>query len=281
MLSVVVPTRNRAHLLPRLLEALDSQTHPNFEVIVVDDSSEDETQQILAGWEGPHKIALRTDHPSGSYLARNLGWQRARGEIVAFTDDDCLPDPGWLQAMVHALCANPSLMGVQGKTEGERGPIGSHAIRVASPDRLYRTCNIAYRRDAVDAVGGFDARFSGWFEDTALGWRVSQHGPIGYAPDALVVHRAMPRRFLDRFVWRRLLSDEKLLATEYRQFYRCIRGPGFLPTVIVRWLIGSPLKTLWLDLRAGVRHPGAFGILVRDLAKERTELVRTLLDRCF
>jgi GT2 family glycosyltransferase len=207
-----------------------------------------------------------------------LGVDEARGEIVAFTDDDCLPRPGWIRALVDAFQTNGSWLGVQGKTVAEPGPIGSHAIRVSRPNSLYQTCNMAYRRDALTAAGGFDPDFDGWFEDTALAARVLERGPIGFASEALVVHRAVPRRPMGRDEWRQLVRDERLLARRYPAFYRRTRGPAPLAAIIARWLLGSPVKTLIRELPRAGQNPAAFASLARSLLRERLALARVLLE---
>jgi GT2 family glycosyltransferase len=151
-------------------------------------------------------------------------------------------------------------------------------VRVSGPNALYQTCNIAYRRAALELVGGLDLRFRGWFEDTSLAARVLMHGPIGFEPRALVSHRAVQRSPLDRVRWRTLLEDERLLAHAYTSFYRRTRGPGFVATVVARWLLGSPLKTLLRELPRARTQPADYLALVRLLLKERVELVRALLD---
>jgi GT2 family glycosyltransferase len=151
-------------------------------------------------------------------------------------------------------------------------------VRVSRPGSLYQTSNIAYRRDALRAAGGFDVDFIGWFEDTALAARVLRNGPIGFASNAVVVHRAMPRRALGRSDWQALLHDERLLARRYPDFYLRTRGPGPLVTIVVRWVLGSPLKTLLRELQRAVDDPEGFGLLVRSLLEERRTLLRVLLD---
>ncbi|MEA2495152.1 MAG: hypothetical protein QOJ29_3063, partial [Thermoleophilaceae bacterium] len=93
--SVVVATRDRADSLAALLSALAEQTLPreDFEVIVIDDGSTDHTARVLAEAEARGTLQLRIarDEGRGPGAARNRGWREARGEIVAFTDDDCRP----------------------------------------------------------------------------------------------------------------------------------------------------------------------------------------------
>jgi len=272
--TVIIVTCDRPELLEGTMRALARQTLQPFELIVVDHGPSDRTR-LLARREGARYIPA----PESTLAwARQAGVSAAGGDIVAFTDDDCLPDPEWLAHLVQAFRADPSLAGVQGRTVGEAGPVGSHAIDVARLDPLYQTCNIAYRRAALQRAGGFDLRFTGYFEDTALGARVLEYGPIGFAEDVLVTHRAVPRTPLDRARWRILLDDERRLARDYSAFYRRTRGVGFLPTVVVRWLLGSPLKMLVRELPHAGRDPKGYLRLWWLLLRERKDLLAALRD---
>lgn len=273
LVSVVIVTRDRPAMLAGVLESLQGQTWPRREVIVVDHEGGGETGRVA------DSVGARCVSSAGTTLAaaRQAGIDAAQGDIVAFVDDDCLPDAAWLEGLVGALRHEPVLLGVQGRTEAERGPVGSRAIQVLSPNALYQTCNIAYRRDALRRAGGCDLRFAGWFEDTALAARVLEHGPLGFAPGAVVTHRAMPRRPRDRRAWGTLLTDERRLARDYPTFYRRVRGPGFPAVVIARWLVGSPLKKLTRELPRAFTQPAAYLALARSLAAEQIELVRALL----
>ena len=274
LVSVIVVTRDRPEFLAGTMRALAQQTWRRLEVIVVDHAPTERTR-LLARREGARYIP---GAESTLAWARQAGVSAAGGDIVAFTDDDCLPDPQWLAHIVAAFRADPELAGVQGRTVGETGPVGSHAIDVSRLDPLYQTCNIAYRRAALQRAGGFDLRFTGYFEDTALGARVLEYGPIGFADDVLVTHRAVPRRPLDRARWRILLDDERRLARDYSSFYRRTRGVGFLPTVVVRWLVGSPLKTLLRELPRAGRDPKGYMRLWWMLLRERKDLLSALRD---
>jgi glycosyltransferase involved in cell wall biosynthesis len=272
--SVIVVTSDREALLAGALESLLNQTYSPVELIVVDHANRKSTRELAMSRHAKYIAA-----PDVSLAAaRQAGVDAASGEIIAFTDDDCLPRPQWLQALVDTFQLQPHLLGVQGRTQSESGPIGSHAIQVSRPDTLYRTCNIAYRRSALLEVGGFDESFECWFEDAALGARVATRGQIGFQPRAIVVHRARPRRVMDRRLWRTLLADEWRLSRGYPNFYRRTRGPGFLTVVIARWMIGSPLKTLWRDLPHALASPKEFAHFVGALARERIELFHALTD---
>jgi len=195
-ISVVVPTYRRSHLLPGLLEALSCQEGvDDYEAILVDDSSGDETEEVLDRLQSQASFpvrVLRSSRNAGPSRARNLGWRAAKASIVAFTDDDCLPEPRWLAALSEALARSDV---VQGLTEVDpdgavdRGPFA----RTMIIDRFswkFETCNIAYRRDALEALGGFDEHFGFYGEDSDLGWRAAKAGfALGWAPTAVVLHR--------------------------------------------------------------------------------------------
>jgi GT2 family glycosyltransferase len=200
--SVAVPTHNRGTLLERLLVALEKQTLPSeeFEVVVVDDGSADDTAAVLARFRSSTQLnlrTLRTNARRGSAAARNRAWRTATAPVVAFTDDDCVPDPEWLRAGLAAMEDEARI--VVGRTKPPQEQLAlsvqpfSRVMDVESTD-LYETCNVFYRRRELEAVGGFDERFrrpSG--EDTELGLAVRDLGvPAVFAPDAVVLHDVRP-----------------------------------------------------------------------------------------
>ena len=102
LVSVIMPTRNRAERLPRAIASILDQSHPALEVVVVDDGSEDETWDVLTGFEDTRVRPIRGEQ-SGVGAARNRGLDEARGSIVAYLDDDNLMHPDWLRSVVWAL----------------------------------------------------------------------------------------------------------------------------------------------------------------------------------
>jgi len=196
-ISVVVPTYRRAQSLPALIDAFEAQTlsKNDFELIVADDASPDETAAVLDGLARGAHIDLRIVRNAtngGPASARNLGWRAAEAPVVAFTDDDCLPSPQWLEAGL-AASARSSAGIVQGRTlpdPGTREDAWAKTLRIERFSNLYESCNMFYTREILETVGGFDESIRVPFgEDTALGWEARRRGArTAFAPDAIVYH---------------------------------------------------------------------------------------------
>ena len=160
----------------------------------MDDGSVDDTAAVLARVTATTALpltTLRTDG-RGPAVARNVGWRRTDAPVVAFTDDDCAPDPGWLAAAADALAAAPRVGVLQGATRPPDGALeGRWAAtrRIDGPTPFFEACNLVLRREALEAAGGFDERFVMHGEDTGLGWSVLEQGwARGFAADAVVRH---------------------------------------------------------------------------------------------
>jgi len=199
--SVVVPTHDRPERLAAALAALRAQTlAPDaFEVIVVDDGSVTPgTQTVLAEEERRGLLQLRSVRHAparGTSAGRNSGWRAARAPLVAFTDDDCVPQPNWLTEALAVARRHPGHI-VQGRTEpnpaelGHRG-VFSRTISVQTLGPQYEACNILYPSAVLERLGGFDESFGPFSvgEDTDLAWRALEAGErTVFAPEALVFH---------------------------------------------------------------------------------------------
>ena len=200
LISVVVATHDRAQRLRRLLHALGSQTlaADSFEVIVVDDGSPPSTEAVLTEELARGRLALRViSQPValGPGASRNAGWRSARAPLVAFTDDDCVPDSNWLAAARDAHLAHPTAI-VQGRTEPDpeesaNAGLLSRTVRIEALGPQYETCNMFYPRELLEELGGFDEGFGlrPGGEDTDLAWRALDRGrPAVFASDAVVFH---------------------------------------------------------------------------------------------
>lgn len=193
--SVVIPTVDRVALLERCLLGLEQPQGADFEVIVVHDGDRAVTA-LLGRWRDRLPLReLRIDE-RGAVPKRNAGWNVATSPVIAFTDDDCAPAPGWLGAALRAL--GPGVDLVQGRVAPHpndahvRG-VFARTVEVPGPSDLYANANLVYRRTALERVGGFDPAFWGGGEDTDLAWRVlGSGGTAAFAEDALVWHAVRP-----------------------------------------------------------------------------------------
>jgi glycosyltransferase involved in cell wall biosynthesis len=226
--AVVVATRNRADLLLRLLDALGAQRGaPPFEVVVVDDGSSDDTVERVekAAPRLPMPVrVLRQDESTGPAGARNRGWRATDAPLVAFTDDDCVPVPGWLAALAADVDGDGAAAIAAGVTtypadQADRRATWSYWMEDDGTSGHYSTCNVMYRREVLEAVDGFDAegfrhptRRGGRSrcvngEDTDLAWRAIGEGfAATVSPGAVVHHEVFPLR------WREYVRNVPRLA---------------------------------------------------------------------
>ena len=216
--SVVVPSHARHLRLLWLLNALEEQTFSEpWEVIVVHDYDTATSERVLDRHPLAHAGHLRhmaiepgTGSPSRQ---RNIGWRAARGPLVAFTDDDCRPEPDWLERLVAAARAAPGAV-VQGSTRPD--PLESRVFAAPhvrtlhiDPVNAYRqTCNILYARALLERLGGFDERAVAG-EDVGLSLRAEAAGAeIVPAAGARVYHavesHSLPGIVRQNLKWRHL-----------------------------------------------------------------------------
>jgi GT2 family glycosyltransferase len=211
--AVVVPSHDRPLRLRWLLNALEEQTLPRdrWELIVAHDSSGPETAALLAG----HPVAPRAiafEPGPGPAEKRNAGWRAASAPLVAFTDDDCRPPPEWLERLVEAARRRPGAI-VQGRTTpdpDERALLHaapwSRTQEIDPPTVWAQTCNIAYPREVLERLGGFDERLpvaSG--EDTDLAQRAAGDGVPLVAASEAETHHAVDATWMApalRSAWR-------------------------------------------------------------------------------
>lgn len=246
LVSVVVPSCERTALLARCLTALLAQdvAPETFEVVVVDDGPTEATRRLVEAEARRAKPVIRyvaAGPRRGPAAARNLGWRAARGEIIAFTDDDCVPTPGWLRAGLDAL--EPGVAGACGRivvpldgcpTDYERDAAG---LEYSS----FATANCFYRRAALLAVGGFDERFAvPWREDSDVFFSLLERDRrLVRAPDAIVVHPARPAPWGTSIAQQRKSMFNALLYKKHPHMYR-----------------------LWIQSRPPWRYYAALGSLV-------------------
>jgi GT2 family glycosyltransferase len=199
-ISVIVPTHDRPEALRRCLAALAEQRERDFEVIVVDDGGAAPAGPVAAGFAGRMPVVALHQQRTGPAGARNRGAAAARGWLLAFTDDDCRPDPDWLLRLRERCAARPGA-GAGGTTVNElRGAPWAELAQLITdlgyatfnrdPDdaRFFPSNNLALPAAGFHALGGFDPSFR-TSEDRDLCDRWTESGRrLLTAPDAVVRH---------------------------------------------------------------------------------------------
>jgi GT2 family glycosyltransferase len=261
--SVVVPVLNAARTLTATLGALARLSPPPLEMLLVDNGSADGSRELLEAFvtTGAGGEARLLEEPRrGASAARNAGIRAARGEVVAFTDADCLPDAAWLEHLAVPF-ADPTVGAAAGRVMGAPAEsileLFSALYTLRSPETPARharwtpwdggfpTANLAVRRRLLDAVGGFDETLPFYGEDYDLCAALYARGAtIAYTPAARVLHR-------HRTTLRGLARQANGFGRVHAVLLRRHAPMGLwieLPRRSVHWG-GMPVRC-WIDLAA-------------------------------
>ena len=225
--SVVVPTYRRPRLLDRCLAALAAQDLPPeaYEVIVTDDAGCRETRRLVQEWaaRGPmpvHYVPVCCGH--GPAAARNAGWRAAHAPIIAFTDDDCEPVPGWLRAGLAGFVDGVAAVSGRVLVPLPKDPTDYewNAAQLAGSEFVTASC--FFRREALAAAGGLDERFRlAWREDTDLFFTLLSRGArLTHAEDAVAVHPVRPAHWGVSLRQQRKSMYNALLYKKHARLYR-------------------------------------------------------------
>jgi GT2 family glycosyltransferase len=260
-ISVVVCTFNGARTLRDCLSGLAQLNYPDFEVLLIDDGSTDDSAAIASAYE----VTVVSTPNRGLSAARTLGAERATGEIVAYIDDDARPDPDWLRYLAwtylttdHVVVGGPNIA-----PDGD-GPIAfAVANAPGGPVHVLLTddvaehvpgCNLSARRDRMLEIGGFDPRFRAAGDDVDFCWRIQDRGwTVGFNPGAMVWHH---RRNSVKTYWKQQQGygkAEALLEAKWPERYNAVGH--------VSWM-GRLYGNGWteaLGSRAGRIYQGSWG----------------------
>ncbi len=201
LVSVVIPTHNRRGYLAESLDSVRAQTHENWEIVVVDDASDDGTGEWLKSQESERLRAVTLASNSGSTITRNTGLGLARGEYCLFLDDDDLLPEDALALHLEALDGHPEAIATVGCVVGfdENGPLQGGRIRPTPFRRVqhnvwrdvqfwwpYPVTASMFRTAVVRQVGGFNEELVFYGDDTDLWMRLSDLGPVVYMPENVI-----------------------------------------------------------------------------------------------
>lgn len=235
--SVVVPTFKRPDLLSRCLSALLAQNFPKdrYEILVADDAFEREDPfasastrarvEAMGEAAGVRVVYVPVSERHGPAAARNQGWRAAVGDVIAFTDDDTIPDRNWLKEGLALF--TEGVFAVSGKTIVPLPPKPTdYELNESGLERgEFITANCFVRRLVLEKLGGFDERFRmAWREDSDLHFRIlklaGQEASIRRANLAVVVHPVRPAGFCVGLKQARKVLYNALLYKKHPEYYR-------------------------------------------------------------
>ncbi|GAB5392866.1 MAG: hypothetical protein Altm2KO_16140 [Alteromonas macleodii] len=210
--SVIIPVWNDSRRILKCIDALKKQTIPadQFEVIVVDNGSFDNTFEVISGIEG---ITAVQETRTGSYAARNKGLSIANGEFVAFTDSDCVPEPSWLEKLIESARCNPGFGVIAGdmsffideEQKAERYALDYESFFSMKQEQYAKegaciTANWLSAKQVLEQHGCFDANLKSG-GDHEMSKRLSRNGfPVVFCKEAIVNH---PARSFDEILKKR------------------------------------------------------------------------------
>lgn len=285
--SVVICTDGRAAALANTLDCLRYLDGPDFEVCVVQGPTEDGATELLAGWAGRLKHARNPERNLS--VSRNMGIALAAGDIVAFVDDDGLPEPAWLLELLPAF-DDPRVGGAGGLVMDHTGV--SLQYRYASADRLGRAdqgiteppdhfnfpfsfnyphvlgTNSAFRRDALVAIGGFDEEFEFYLDETDVCCRMIDAGWwIKALPNAMVHHKFLPSQIRTNDRVTRVLYP----VLKNKLYFSLVNNRGHYPTATAL----TDMMAFIAENEAALRHHIESGLIeLADLTQFRHDVER-------
>ncbi|MGG6268568.1 glycosyltransferase [Leptolyngbya sp. AN03gr2] len=260
--SVIVPIYNGESDLPALLDCLNAQTYPNFECVLVDNNSNDRTTELLQAAVSDRIRVFNQSQIQSSYAARNLGIQNATGEILAFTDADCRPEPNWLNDLIQ-----PFLDRAVGLVAGEIKALPGNSLLEQYADRQEtlsqkhtlnhpfcaygQTANLAIRLEAFKQVGLFRPYLTTG-GDADICWRILRETvwELRFAETAIVCHRHRATLTELKSQWRRYGRSNRYLHELHGIDLMREPNPSEYRYRLIRWMV-KELPIASLKLLAG------------------------------
>jgi glycosyltransferase involved in cell wall biosynthesis len=295
LVSAIIPTFNRGYVVCKAIDSILNQTYKHTEIIVVDDGSTDDTQQMLARYGDRIRVVYQKN--SGPSAARNRGITASQGEVVAFLDSDDIWLPTKLERQVSLLQRVPSTVPCCLCNGITRSPSGE-AWEAFDTGLLYPSCAeglwlntaevlatrfilfcqlVAIRRDALEKVGYFDEGL-GFMEDYDLALRLSAEGPWGFIREPLAAMTIYPADSLSLKVSNEHVRHSQYMLKSRERLYRAMRSNGGTPTGLglLRQAIKRTRRELWVaKLRESDYWPVRFaGNFFKRLARYEMALFR-------
>ena len=279
-ISIVVCTKNRAHSLRRVLDSLQAQTLPPGEIIVIDNGSTDGTREVALA--NP-KVRYISQPQAGLAVCRQEGIAASAADYVVMCDDDCLPEPHWLETICATFERDPQVAVVAGgisnhgfpnnlKGRGRLGPNGLYQLIENPADaQFFGSANMALRKTAIAQIGGYDPQFTRGYEEVDLITRIRRAGfSVRYEPTALVHHHHISSTGKPRFMHR---SRQGMRLYFFFKHY--------WPESARAWgdFALTEASLIFHDLKIGLRGLLRHGLRPAVLSLELYRIAALLLDR--
>ncbi len=229
--SVLLTVRNVEKYISNCLTALLNQTFNDFEIIIIDDESSDNTKKLIEKFTDNRIRYIRNKKWLGLSQSRNKCLELANGNYFFFTDGDCAVSKNWISEGLKYL-KNTNNIGIEGKTyyvSKEYKSTRSDDVVENKKGGLFMTCNIAYNKRVFKIIGGFDERLT-FHEDRDLAFRALKHGKIVFNPEMIVYHQKKtftPKQFLKNS---NIIRNKVLLYKKFKD------NPSFI------WRIVNPTE---------------------------------------
>jgi len=263
-ISVVIPAHNRPDFLENTIKALLAQSLKEFELLVVGYKGNETIPRVRKKFSDKRIRFFRISSRFPD-KKRNFGIRKARAGIVAFTDDDCLPEKDWLKNMYAAFGKDKALAGIEGLTWNDNKRLYFHATENLAGGK-YPACNYAFRKKWLEKVGGFDEDYNFFREDTDLAFKVlKKGGRVEFRRDVRVFHPPRKLKLYQPARELKYLKGDVRLFKKFPKLYRkhfglLCRGPikqslfaGAIIWVLtfavfnaVLWLLALAVAVEWL-----------------------------------
>lgn len=261
--AVVMATYRRPDMLRRCLEAVVQQSvsGDRYEVVVVDDGPDDDTRRVVEAMDaatgGAPAVRYLRNQGKGPATARNVGWRASAAPLIAFTDDDTVPDADWLREGLATMSAGHAAASGRVRVPVEGAPTDHARMTQGLETAEFVTANAFVRRDILERVGGFDERFKrAWREDSDLHFAILSLGAqVARAERAVVLHPVRPAPWGISLGQQKNVVFDGLLYKKHRMLFRqkvrtqppwlYLGIVGLTGAAVVSLAAGAPRAAAW------------------------------------
>lgn len=285
LVSVVMTIRNVSATINGCLDAILNQTYENFEIIIIDDFSTDDTEKLVKKLADNRIKYFRNEKWLGISPGRNRGIKKAVGKYIFFTDGDCIVSKNWIEAGLNSL-RNSDCVAVEGRiyyvSKDYRPTFSDHIMENRSGGH-FMTGNMAYKKAAIEKVNGFDERLT-YLEDRDIAIRIMKYGNVCFNPEMIVYHPQViltPKKLLKSAanIRNRVILYKKLDKKDF-MFWRIVYPLHMVKLLFPPLIFTSLLSKRFKNSRDFRLLPYTYLFLVlqrlylwKECAKERVFLI--------